>query len=31
MKPVPLSNPPNPWATTEVEYLDGAPEVRLEV
>jgi DNA repair photolyase len=31
MKPVPLSNPPNPWATTEVEYLEGAPEVRLEV
>jgi DNA repair photolyase len=31
MRPVPLSNPPNPWATTEVEYLDGAPEVRLEV
>ena len=23
MKPVPLSNPPNPWATTDVEYLDG--------
>src|SRR5581483_10799011 len=31
MKPVPLSNPPNPWATTEVEYLEGTPEVRLEV
>jgi DNA repair photolyase len=31
MKPVALSNPPNPWATTEVEYLEGAPEVRLEV
>jgi DNA repair photolyase len=31
MKPVPLSNPPNPWASTEVEYLEGAPEVRLEV
>jgi DNA repair photolyase len=31
MRPVPLSNPPNPWATTEVEYLEGAPEVRLEV
>src|SRR5882724_2795059 len=31
MKPVPLSNPPNPWATTEVEYLEGAPEVKLEV
>ena len=31
MKPVPLSNPPNPWASTEVEYLEGAPDVRLEV
>src|SRR5437763_745473 len=31
MKPVALSNPPNPWATTEVEYLEGTPEVRLEV
>lgn len=26
-----ISNPPNPWATTEVEYLEGAPEVKLEV
>src|SRR6185436_4226288 len=31
MLPVPISNPPNPWATTEVEYLEGAPEVKLEV
>jgi len=33
MRAVPISNPPNPWATTEVEYLDGVspPEVRLEV
>jgi DNA repair photolyase len=31
VRPVPLSNPPNPWASTEVEYLEGAPEVRLEV
>jgi DNA repair photolyase len=31
MRAVPLSNPPNPWATTEVEYLEAAPEVRLEV
>ena len=28
---MPISNPPNPWATTEVEYLEGAPEMRLEV
>ena len=31
MRPVEISNPPNPWATTEVEYLEGAPEVRLQV
>jgi DNA repair photolyase len=34
MRAVPISNPPNPWATTEVEYLPelgGAPEVGLEV
>ena len=31
MRPVPISNPPNPWATTEVEYLESAPEVKLEV
>src|SRR5262252_8780662 len=31
MKPLPLSNPPNPWATTDVEYLEETPEVRLEV
>jgi DNA repair photolyase len=28
----PVANPPNPWATTEVEYLDGeAPHADLEV
>src|ERR1700733_2801297 len=27
-----LANPPNPWASTDVEYLDGeAPSARLEV
>ncbi|MDB4979873.1 MAG: radical domain protein, partial [Myxococcales bacterium] len=32
MRAVPLSNPPNPWATTEVEYLEEPPpDVRLEV
>jgi len=31
VRPVAISNPPNPWATTEVEYLEGIPEVRLEV
>jgi DNA repair photolyase len=27
----PISNPPNPWASAEVEYLEGAPPARLEV
>jgi DNA repair photolyase len=31
MRPVPISNPPNPWASTEIEYVEGAPEVKLEV
>lgn len=32
MKAVPLDNPPNPWASTEVEYLEEPPpDVRLEV
>src|SRR5262245_45964163 len=30
MRPVPISNPPNPWAATEIEYVEGAPEVKLE-
>ena len=29
VKPVALSNPPNPWASTDVVYLEGAPEVRV--
>jgi DNA repair photolyase len=33
MRAVPISNPPNPWATTDVRYLEGVepPGVRLEV
>lgn len=31
MRPVPIANPPNAWASTAVEYLEAAPEVRLEV
>ena len=31
MIPRPIANPPNPWASTEVEYLEGAPEAQLEV
>jgi DNA repair photolyase len=27
----PVSNPPNPWATAEVEYFEDAPPARLEV
>jgi DNA repair photolyase len=29
--PRPISNPPNPWSTTEVEYLERAPDAQLEV
>jgi DNA repair photolyase len=33
MRAVPISNPPNPWASTAVEYLEGTPppETRLEI
>jgi DNA repair photolyase len=31
MQPVPISNPPNPWSSTVVEYLEGAPETKLDV
>ncbi len=31
MKPRPISNPPNPWDTTAVEYLEEIPPSRLEV
>jgi len=32
MRPVPISNPPNPWTTRDVEYLDEPPpNVKLEV
>src|SRR5258705_12442349 len=27
----PVSNPPNPWLSTEVEYLDEIPPAELEV
>src|SRR5689334_20582600 len=27
----PLSNPPNPWASTEREYFEEVPAARLEV
>jgi DNA repair photolyase len=29
---LPIANPPNPWRTSEIEYLDGEPpDARLEV
>src|SRR4051812_42706008 len=31
MLPVPIANPPNPWASTAVEYLEAAPQVKLEI
>lgn len=31
MRPIPISNPPNPWASSAVEYLEEAPHVALEV
>ena len=31
MVPRPLSNPPNPWLSTEVEYLEEIPAAELEV
>ena len=31
MIPRPIANPPNPWSSTEVEYLEGAPDAKLEI
>ena len=31
MLPRPVSNPPNPWLSTEVEYLEEIPPAELEV
>jgi DNA repair photolyase len=31
MKPRPISNPPNPWMSTEVDYLGEPPAGKLEV
>ncbi len=31
MKPQAIANPPNPWASTEVEYLEDIPTARPEV
>ena len=29
--PRPVANPPNPWLSTHVEYIDDIPDARLEV
>ncbi len=31
VKPTPVKNPPNPWASTAVEYLDEVPPARVEL
>src|SRR3989442_7753621 len=31
MVPRPISNPPNPWLSTEIEYLEEIPPAELEV
>lgn len=31
MRPVPIANPPNPWLSTEIEWLEEPPSIRLEV
>ncbi|HYX90382.1 MAG TPA: PA0069 family radical SAM protein [Myxococcaceae bacterium] len=31
MKTRPISNPPNPWSSTEVEYLEEIPRAELQV
>ena len=31
MRPVPVSNPPNPWSSTELEYLEEPPKSKLQV
>ena len=31
MRPLPVLNPPNPWATSVVEYLEQPPSIGLEI
>lgn len=31
MKPQPIANPPNPWASSEVEYLEEIPLAKVEL
>src|SRR5713226_3633497 len=27
----PISNPPNPWLSTQIEYLEEIPEAKIEI
>ncbi|MCA3015848.1 MAG: radical SAM protein, partial [Myxococcaceae bacterium] len=31
MRPTPIANPPNPWASVELEYLDEVPLAKVEL
>jgi DNA repair photolyase len=31
VRPTPIANPPNPWASTELEYLDEVPLAKVEL
>ncbi len=31
MKPQVIANPPNPWASTSLEYLDEVPQAKVEI
>ncbi len=31
MKPQAIANPPNPWASTSLEYLDEIPQAKVEI
>jgi DNA repair photolyase len=31
MRPLPISNPPNPWSSTDVDWLGEPPTARMEV
>ncbi|MBL8936259.1 MAG: radical SAM protein, partial [Archangium sp.] len=31
MKPTPVANPPNPWASSALEYLDEIPLAKVEI
>jgi len=31
MRPIPVTNPPNPWASTAIEWLEEPPTIRLRI